>query len=124
MELLGQSRVTVDGWEGVELTIGFTSAAQRHHMTALVIVRGAMVHHVTLHSPEHNHWRYAQLARKVFDGTELVTPPDLESHAEVEPVPAGRRTPGSCCCGHGTASPETTFCGELSSLEASNRSSA
>lgn len=79
VELLEETGVTVDGWEGVDLTIGFTTAGQRNHMTALVIVRGAMVHHVTLHSPEGRHWRYAQLARKVFRETRLVTPPDLEA---------------------------------------------
>lgn len=79
VRLISTTPLSVEGWPAVELDIAFTLAGEAQQMTALLVARGAMVHQVTLHSPEPAHWRYRQLARKLFQGTELKTPPDLEA---------------------------------------------
>lgn len=75
--VLDQQELEFQGWPAVRLELRFDLGTEPQAMTALLVMRGAMVHRVTLHSPEAQHWRYRQLAAKVFDQTHLTIPPGL-----------------------------------------------
>jgi rhomboid protease GluP len=77
LEVLRRDKIRFQETDGREIELRFRLGTDWHHMRALILARGQMVHRIHLHTLEPWQSRYDPIWRRVLARTKLLTPQEL-----------------------------------------------